>query len=242
MEQHRKGFIHHQRPGLRKNFREIVFGMQDGMVSTLGAVTGIAVGTNDQFVVLLAGVIVIVVESISMSIGSFTSSASERDVQRRMLYEENIEIQTSPEEEKKELRTMFIDDGWPDTMADAMTETASRNKDLMLREMAYRELSIFPDGTIAPLRNGLFMLGAYIAGGAIPLIPYFLLLPLDALPYSIGTTLAGLFALGAFTALFTRAYWVKAGFSMLGLGSIALVAGYAIGKAGHEFSALMQGN
>ena len=71
-----RSFIHHGNMAFISHVREIIFGMQDGMVSTLGALTGIAVGTNDYFTVILSGVVIIAVESISMSIGSFTSSAS----------------------------------------------------------------------------------------------------------------------------------------------------------------------
>ena len=58
--------------------REAVFGSQDGLVSTLGAITGIAAGTGSSGMVLLSGAVIVVVESLSMAAGSYLSSKSHR--------------------------------------------------------------------------------------------------------------------------------------------------------------------
>ena len=63
-------YIHHQDNGKNEStLRELVFGMEDGMVSTLGSITGIAVTTQDPFITLLAGLVIVGVESISMGVG-----------------------------------------------------------------------------------------------------------------------------------------------------------------------------
>lgn len=58
------------------SIREIVFGLEDALVSTLGAITGIAVGTQSQYVVILSGLVLIAAESMSMGAGSYLSSKS----------------------------------------------------------------------------------------------------------------------------------------------------------------------
>lgn len=57
-----------------ESIREIVFGLEDGLVSTLGAVIGIAAGTESRSIVILSGLVLIAVESTSMSAGSYLSS------------------------------------------------------------------------------------------------------------------------------------------------------------------------
>lgn len=47
------------------------FGVEDALVSTSGAVIGISIGDQNAKVVLLAGVVVVTVEAISMAIGQF---------------------------------------------------------------------------------------------------------------------------------------------------------------------------
>ena len=58
--------------------RHIVFGLEDGSVSTLGAVTGIAIGTQNAAVVLLSGLVIIAVEALSMGAGTYLSSKATR--------------------------------------------------------------------------------------------------------------------------------------------------------------------
>lgn len=62
-----------------RRIREIIFGLEDGLVSTLGVVTGIAEGTQDRFVIILAGLVVIFVESLSMAAGTYLSNKSEKE-------------------------------------------------------------------------------------------------------------------------------------------------------------------
>lgn len=223
-------YIHHKDSKIISSIREVVFGMEDGMVSTLGAVTGIAVGSQDKFAVLLAGCVIIAVESISMGIGSYISNMSERDVIKRMLYEEKMEINDFPMEEKKELESMYVSDGWPKKLASDMAKIASKNKKLMLQEMAYRELNVSPIIDRHQLRNGIFMFFAYVIGGLIPLFAYFIMPISSAIYVSMFITLLGLFLLGAGTTKYTKGNWLRMGFRVLTLGGIALLVGYVIGE------------
>jgi predicted membrane protein (TIGR00267 family) len=61
------------------SLREIIFGMEDGLVSTLGVVTGIASGTENSKVVILSGVILVLVEALSMAAGTYLSNKAEVD-------------------------------------------------------------------------------------------------------------------------------------------------------------------
>lgn len=65
---------------LRLPVREIVFGLEDSLVSTSGVVVGIAAGTDNRYLVILSAIIVIVVESLSMAAGTFLSNKSEMEM------------------------------------------------------------------------------------------------------------------------------------------------------------------
>src|SRR3989344_5690864 len=171
----RKDFVHHQESKISQGIREIVFGAEDGMVSTLGALTGIAIGTSSQFTVILAGLVIVAVESTGMSVGSYLSNKSAKEVDKRKLDEEREEIKKYPEAEKKELAMMYKKDGWPEDLSAQMAEVAEKNPELMLQEMAYRELDIAPGREDAPLINTMFMFFSYIIGGLLPVMPYFFL-------------------------------------------------------------------
>ena len=168
-------YNHQHSRSIGSTIREIVFGVEDGMVSTLGVITGIAIGSNDHFTVILAGIVIISVESISMGIGSYLANRSEQDINQRKILEEKEEILKYPKEEKEELEHMFVRDGWPKELAREMSYITSHDKKLMLKEMAYRELSIVQGSSAGPLKNAIFMYFSYIVGGSIPLFAYFVL-------------------------------------------------------------------
>lgn len=210
------------------------------MVSTLGAITGIAIGTSDQFTVILSGFVIISVESISMAIGSYLSNKSEQAMDLRIMEEEKEEIKEYPEEEKEELFEMFLNDGWPKELAMQMTEEASKNHDLMLTEMAYRELKLHPENLKdqAPRTNAIYMGISYVLGGSIPVLPYLFTTINTAIIISIPITLMGLFILGAYTTKFTKRNWLKAGTEMLLLASLAAAIGFGIAKLANYFAGI----
>lgn len=223
-------YHHAQNDTISSTLREVVFGMEDGMVSTLGAITGIAIGSQDHFTVLLAGVVIISVEAISMGIGSYLSNRSGREVDRRKMAEEKIELAEFPTEEKEELLNMFMRDGWAESFARKMADEASRDKDLMLKEMTYRELKISSEDAVSSSRLGLYMFFSYIAGGMIPLSSYFFLSTDMALKVSVAVTLTGLFGLGAIITKYTKVSWIQSGSRVLCMGGIALAVGFLVGN------------
>lgn len=234
---HNPKFIHHQQNKISTSvIREIVFGMEDGLVSTMGAVTGIAAASQDHFIVLLSGVVIIAVESISMGVGSYLSTKSEKEIDERKLFEERHELRHYPVEEREELVGMYVTDGWPKKLAEDMATVASKNKKLFLQEMAYRELKVFPDKMEQPFHNGIAMGVAYIIGGGLALLPYLMISDIKtAIIYSIIITLLSLFTLGVLTTTYSKRSWWKAGLEMLLLASVAALFGYAAGQIARHY-------
>lgn len=228
-------YLHHSSSLSSSLLREVVFGMEDGMVSTMGAITGIAIGTSDRFVIILAGFVIISVESVSMAVGSYLSNKSEQAMDKRILEEEKEEIEQYPHEEKQELLDMYVRDGWPKKLSEEMAEAASKDQTLMLKEMAYRELNVHPDNNDNPRKNAVYMGISYVLGGAVPIIPY-LIFPLAVgIISSVSITLAGLFILGVVTTKFTKRNWLKSGLEMLILASVAAGIGFAIAKLANAY-------
>lgn len=60
--------------------RETIFGLEDSLVSTLGVVVGVAAGTDSRYIVVLSALVVIVVESLSMTAGAYLSNKSQMEV------------------------------------------------------------------------------------------------------------------------------------------------------------------
>lgn len=231
----KEDFIHNNEPSISRRIREVVFGVEDGIVSTVGALTGIAVAVNDQFTVIISGIVIVAVESISMGIGSYLSNKSVRETEERKAHEEKIEIENSIEKEKEELIQIFRRDGWPDGLSKEMAEVASKNKELMFKEMSYRELHLSPEQNKNNIPVGLTMLFSYIIGGSISLLAYFLISIPQAIILSIIFALIGLFLLGVIASKFTKLKWWKIGMRMVLLGSLSIFVGYVIGQLANNF-------
>jgi|SRR6185369_8937064 len=224
-----KNYIHYRKSNLANVLEEVFFGIEDGMVSTLGSITGIAIGSNNHATVILAGAVIISVESISMGIGSYLSNRSKEEMNERKISEEKEELKEFPKEEKEELFQMYLKDGWSNSLARQMSEEVSQNDGLILKEMTMRELKISCDEKPVSVKGGFYMFFAYILGGIVPLF-FYLILPIkSALPLSIAITLIGLFALGVGTTRFTKQPLIKSGLRVLIMGGIAMLVGLLAG-------------
>lgn len=62
--------------------RSAIFGLEDGLVSTTGTVVGIATGIADKQVVVLAGLVVVAVEALSMAAGQYLSEKSSHQLEK----------------------------------------------------------------------------------------------------------------------------------------------------------------
>ncbi len=78
---------HTLRREIAESMREIVFGLEDAFVSTLGAVTGMAAGAQNTEIVILSGLVIISVEALSMSAGSYLSNKSANEAEDAVLRE-----------------------------------------------------------------------------------------------------------------------------------------------------------
>ena len=69
----------------RDYFRSAIFGFQDALVSTTGVVVGVATGSSNKATVILAGLVTIMVESLSMGAGLYLSEKSVHQLDGRHL-------------------------------------------------------------------------------------------------------------------------------------------------------------
>lgn len=215
---------------IRRAIRDVIFGTEDGLVSTLGALTGIAAGTRDNRVVAVAGLVIIVVESVSMAAGTYLSSKSHREYLERLLKEERGEIDRNPEGERQEIREMYGARGWSPDEISVIERRLMSDKEMLLEDMAHKELGIIPAALEVPTANAAFMGVSYILGGSVATLPYLFLPVSQAMPVSVAATMAALFALGASKGAVVHTSWWRSGWEMLGIGAAACALGYAVGR------------
>ena len=124
--------------------RELVFGAEDGLVSILGLVTGVAAGTTSSAIVFLAGAAGALSGAISMAAGNYLGVKSHIEVLQRLLQEEEREIRERPEHERAELVDYYRERGLTPEEIQTVVPAIERNRELLMEEMAMHELGICP--------------------------------------------------------------------------------------------------
>ncbi|MFZ5365528.1 MAG: VIT1/CCC1 transporter family protein [Patescibacteria group bacterium] len=214
--------------------RNVVFGVEDGLISTLGVLTGIAGGTNNRAVIILSGFVIILVEASSMAAGTFLSSKSENQAKEKIIKEELKRIRQNPERERKELIEFYRQRGYSDSDIDSMVSRMMANEDLLIEEMAHKEYGIVMRSDDRAKTGSRYMFLSYMVGGAIPVIPYLIFSVNVGLFFSIVLTLVGLFLLGFYKGVLTNVSRIKSGLEMLAVAATVSAIGFIIGRiVGH---------
>lgn len=222
---------HKNRESLISKIRDLVFGLEDSLVSTLGVVIGIAAGTSDRAVVILSGIVLVAVEAISMAAGSFLSAKSHRQLLERSIREEEKEIEEDPQGETEELRAMYRVRGFNEAEIEILIKRITSDKKLWLEEMVSKELRIGSGELETPQSNAFVMLVSYLAGGMVSIVPFiFMSIPSASLA-AIILTFVALFGVGYGKGRATGTDPLRSGMEMMLVAGAAAGLGYFIGRA-----------
>jgi len=210
------------------NIREIIFGAEDGFVSTLGLVLGMAGATNDSRVVIIAGAVYVVAEAFSMAAGTYLSSKAEKEFYLSQLHMERREIKELPDVERAEVRDMYKSKGFRGRLLNGIVSRLTSNKELWLKVMMEEELHVFPS-RINPIKDSAAMFMASLFTGMVPVLPFLVLPTAVGAIGSIIVTLIALFLTGAFKGIYVKENWTRSGLEMLLVGALAAGIGYSVG-------------
>ena len=210
--------------------REVVFGAQDGILSTVALVTSVAVALDSQTAVLVAGLAAAAAGTISMATGAFLGSRAEQDIRRAEIAREAQEIEEKPAEELAELVVIFQREGRTFEEARRMAEDIAEDKDLWVRTLVEKELGISPDETTNPVKDAGAMGLSFMIAASVPIIPHILMTGTSAIWVSIASALVGLFVLGSFKGRMVQKSPILQGLEILAIGAVSAAIGFALGE------------
>jgi VIT1/CCC1 family predicted Fe2+/Mn2+ transporter len=207
-----------------------VLGANDGLLSNLSLVTGVAGSGLGGSVVLVVGLAGLLAGAFSMALGEWVSVQSSRELVERQLAIEADEIATLPDEEVEELRLIYQARGLPEDEARTVAKRLLDDPDNALEVMAREELGLDPDERGGnPWTAALISFLLFTVGAIVPVLPF---IWLAGLPGALAAAVAGgvgLFALGAATTLFTGRGPLRAGLRQMLLGLAAATVTYGVG-------------
>ena len=209
--------------------REIVFGAQDGILSTVALVTSVAVAVDQTSIVLVAGLAAALAGMISMATGAYLGSRAEQDVQQAEIAREARELEENPAEELAELTVLFQREGKSYEEARHLADEIAEDKDLWLRTLVEKELGLSYEGTTSPWRDALAMASSFIPAAMVPIIPHMFLDGKLAIAISVGASLVALFVLGVGKGRLVQKSPILQGLEILGIGAVSAGIGFALG-------------
>jgi VIT1/CCC1 family predicted Fe2+/Mn2+ transporter len=158
-----------------RNVRQIVFGVQDGVLTTLGIVTGVGAGDGNHATIVLTGVVAVIVGALSMGVGDYLGGRTERQVLENALNMEKQEMHDHPLEEFAEQVGFYKTKGFTADEAEMIVRRLEKNPEIWLHEMMRDEFGIDPrDVEDSGIGAAFVMAGSFFGGGLLPLLPYLL--------------------------------------------------------------------
>jgi VIT1/CCC1 family predicted Fe2+/Mn2+ transporter/rubrerythrin len=212
------------------SIREVVFGAQDGLVSTFAVVAGLAAAGVGALVVLLGGAVSAMAGVLSMSIGTFLSSRAQRQLYERELDRERREIREHPGEEIAELIAALSARGMPRADAAEVARRIARHPDILLSALSIFELGLAPQRLGAPVRDALVMAVAFGIASVVPLLAFFVMQGLPALGVSAALTLVALFAVGVLKARVAGVSALRSGVEVVALAAASGLISFGLGR------------
>ncbi|MBV8738567.1 MAG: VIT1/CCC1 transporter family protein [Alphaproteobacteria bacterium] len=211
--------------------RAAVLGANDGLVSNLSLVMGVAGADLAPHAILVTGIAGLLAGSCSMALGEWLSVNTARESAQRQINTEADELEQVPEEEEEELALIYQAKGLPEELARTLAKQLIANKKTALDTLVREELGVDPEelgGSAWAASGTSFML--FAIGAIFPVAPYFGFGGMPALAASLAASSAALFLLGAGTSLFTgRSVWFS-GARQLVVGLAAAGITFGVGR------------
>jgi VIT1/CCC1 family predicted Fe2+/Mn2+ transporter len=208
-----------------------VLGANDGLVSNLSLVMGVAGAEVSGQGILITGLAGLMAGAISMALGEWLSVQSSRELTAKQIDVERAELTEHPEEEAQELALIYEAKGLPKEQAEQLARGIITNEATALETLAREELGLDPSElggsawTAAGVSFALFAVGA-----VIPVFPFFFLEGSQAVLWSLGVSAVGLFGIGALITLMTGRGVLFSGLRQMGFGLGAAAITFAIGR------------
>ncbi len=211
--------------------RAAVLGANDGLVSNLSLVMGVAGATGGNQQILLAGSAGLLAGALSMALGEWISVKSSQELYENQMQMEMTELETNPEGEQKELALIYMAKGIPENQAISMAAELMQDKEKAHEMLVKEELGINADelkGSAMEAAVSSFVL--FAIGAVIPVIPFMIWSGFPAIGISVAASCVGLFLIGGAITLFTGKSLLFSGSRQVIFGMAAAAITYSVGK------------
>ena len=217
--------------GTATALRAAVLGANDGLVSNLSLVMGVAGASMTPHTILVAGLAGLTAGASAMAMGEWLSVSTSADTFLREIEVRAEEFSQVPQEEREELILIYRAKGLTEEEAAILADRLISNSQPIRSAEAKQALRLNPrqiGGSAWVAACSSFLLFAF--GAIFPVLPFFFLFGREAVVVSIILSAAALFVIGAGTTLFTGRGFLSSGMRQLLIGLAAAAVTYTLGR------------
>jgi VIT1/CCC1 family predicted Fe2+/Mn2+ transporter len=218
----------------QRSIREVVFGVQDGILTTLGIITGVGVAEGSRFGVIISGFLALLAGSLSMGVGEYLGRKAEREVVQATIDMEREEMSSDPQAEFAEQVAYYKLKGFSADEAEMIVRRLTQHPEIYLYEMVRDEFGIDPRvAEEEGLRGPISMFGSYAAGSLVPIFGFLIPVAMNtSIAISFACAICGLFAVGYYAGTLSGRNPLRKGVEIAAFGcgvfAVSYVAGHYI--------------
>lgn len=211
--------------------RDVVIGMSDGLTVPFALAAGLSGAVDSSSIVVIAGIAEIAAGSIAMGLGGYLAGKTEQDHYKSEVKREYDEVEHLRHKEIEETKEFFANIGLSPALQDQATEEIAQDKDRWVDFMMKYELGLEKPDPKRATKSAMNIGLSYIAGGIIPLSPYFFIASSsEALKISVIATLICLFVFGYFKSKITGVNALWGAIKVTLIGALAAAAAFGVAK------------
>ena len=200
--------------------RQIIFGMQDGLISILVLTTTLSSVAESNYLIIVAAISAALGGAVSMAAGMYLGSKSQKEINVK----QEREIQNQKDVEKI-LENEGVSYKDANLISKEMKHYDNNSKKFLLSRLTGENITIS-----SPIEDSIFIGISFILGAIIPVIPYFIFIKGEDVILSILLTAITLIFIGITKANFAGKSKTQSAFEMLVIGAIAGILGFILGK------------
>ena len=227
-----------QTPHAEKHFtasetvRDIVIGMSDGLTVPFALAAGLSGAVEATGIIITAGLAEVAAGAIAMRLGGYLAAKTDAEHFASERAREERETEEMPEEEAAEVAAVLRSYGLEGDKVAAVVASIRADKKRWVDFMMRFELGLEEPDPKRARNSALTIALSYIAGGMVPLAPYFIFRSVhSALIASVIVTLLALLVFGYVKGRFTTAKPLRSAWQTVVVGGLAATAAFVIAKA-----------
>ncbi|MFQ5523050.1 MAG: VIT1/CCC1 transporter family protein [Acidimicrobiia bacterium] len=216
----------------RQYWRDIILGVNDGLVSIFLLVVGVVGGGLNTAQVLLTGVAGALAGAISMAAGEYLATKSQDEVLDAELKLEQEHIQKFRYMELDQLRGFFLDMGVEEEDLPGVMAAFEDNDQALLSAMKSLEFGVV-DSERRSAYRAMAASGLLFLLGSLPAVLPFAFASSTGFALTLASifSLSGLFLVGVVKALVVEKNWLVAGLENMVVSGLGGIAAWYIGDA-----------